>query len=137
MHDRGKDFRYDAILPDGSKRTLLSIPKYNFKWQFVYTPKEMIALPKGTIIKATAHFDNSEDNPRNPDPTKTVTFGLQTFEEMMFGFIDLVYDEDPSSPNLRALRAADRKSLPNDRGFASWKEFGEWGKEYASRSAPH
>jgi hypothetical protein len=72
---------------------------------------------------------------RDPDPSKTVTFGLQTFEEMMFGFVELVYDDEISSPNLRALRAADRASLPSDRGFASWDAFGAWAKEYARRRA--
>jgi hypothetical protein len=133
MHDRGKDFRFDATLPDGTQRTLLFVPEYNFKWQFVYVPRQMIVLPKGTVLKATAHYDNSAGNPRNPDPSKTVTFGLQTFEEMMFGFVELVYDDEISSPNLRALRAADRASLPSDRGFASWDAFGAWAKEYERR----
>ena len=135
MHDRGKDFRFDATLPDGTKRTLLFVPKYNFKWQFVYVPREMIALPRGTVLEATAHYDNSAGNPQNPDPGKTVMFGLQTFEEMMFGFVEMVYDDEISSPNLRALRAADRASIPSDRGFASWEAFGAWAKEYASRRA--
>jgi len=135
MHDRGKDFRFDATLPDGTKRTLLFVPKYNFKWQFVYAPREMIALPRGTVLRATAHYDNSAGNPQNPDPTRTVEFGLQTFEEMMFGFVEMVYDDEISSPNLRALRAADRASIPSDRGFASWEAFGAWAKEYASRRA--
>jgi mono/diheme cytochrome c family protein len=135
MHDRGKDFRYEAILPDGTTRTLLSVPRYNFKWQFVYVPREMIALPKGTVLKATAHYDNSAGNPRNPDPDKLVTFGLQTFEEMMFGFVDVVYDEDVSSPNLRALRDADRESLPSDRGFESWATLAAWAKDFQARRA--
>jgi peroxiredoxin len=135
MHDRGKDFRYEAILPDGTVRTLLSVPTYNFKWQFVYVPKEMIALPKGTVLRGIAHYDNSPDNPRNPDPEKTVMFGLQTFEEMMFGFVDVVYDEDASSPNLRALRAADRESMLSDRGFASRAELAAWTREMAARRA--
>jgi mono/diheme cytochrome c family protein/peroxiredoxin len=133
MHDRGKDFRYEATLPDGTTRTLLSVPAYNFKWQFVYVPKEMIALPKGTVLKATAHYDNSASNPQNPDPDKEVMFGLQTFEEMMFGFVDVVYDEDASSPNLKALRAADLGTMLSDRGFASRDEFAAWAREYASR----
>jgi hypothetical protein len=135
MHDRGKDFRFDATLPDGTMRTLLFVPTYNFKWQFVYVPKEMIALPKGTVLKATAHYDNSASNPRNPDATQTVRFGLQTFEEMMFGFVELVYDDEISSPNLRALRAADKASTLSDRGFASWEAFGAWAKAYAARRA--
>jgi peroxiredoxin len=128
MHDRGKDFRYEATLPDGTTRTLLSVPRYDFKWQFVYFPREMIALPKGTVLKAIAHYDNSPGNPRNPDPDKAVTFGLQTFEEMMFGFVDMVYDEDVDSPALKALRDADRATVPQDLGFASWIELGVWAK---------
>jgi len=135
MHDRGKDFRYEATLPDGTTRTLLFVPTYNFKWQFVYVPKKMIALPKGTVLRATAHYDNSTANPRNPDPDKEVWFGLQTFEEMMFGFVEVVYDEDIGSPNLRALRAADRDTLPSDRGFSSWAEFGAWAKQFQQRRA--
>ncbi|HMG57288.1 MAG TPA: hypothetical protein VK601_27500 [Kofleriaceae bacterium] len=133
MHDRGVDFRYEATLPDGTTRTLLSVPRYNFKWQFVYVPKDMIALPRGTVLRATAHYDNSAGNPRNPDPSQAVSFGLQTFEEMMFGFVDMVYDDDVDSPNLRALRAKDRESLPNDRGFATWAEFGAWAKAFGAR----
>ncbi|HMG21236.1 MAG TPA: hypothetical protein VK607_07975, partial [Kofleriaceae bacterium] len=93
----------------------------------------MIALPRGTVLRATAHYDNSAGNPRNPDPSQAVSFGLQTFEEMMFGFVDMVYDDDVDSPNLRALRAKDRESLPNDRGFATWAEFGAWAKAFGAR----
>jgi hypothetical protein len=95
----------------------------------------MITVPKGTVLKATAHYDNSTANPRNPDPEKEVRFGLQTFEEMMFGFVEVVYDEDVGSPNLRALRAADRESLPSDRGFSSWAEFGAWARQFQERRA--
>lgn len=133
MHDRGKDFRYEATLPDGTTRTLLSVPNYNFAWQFVYVPKEMVALPKGTVLKAIAHYDNSAGNPRNPDPEKTVRFGLQTFEEMMFGFVDVVYDEDVGSPELRALRKADLEALPAERGFKSWAAFADWAREFKAR----
>ena len=53
----------------------------------------------------------------------------------MFGFVELVYDDEVSSPNLRALRAADHASMPRDRGFASWAAYRDWGLEYASRQA--
>jgi hypothetical protein len=133
MHDRGKDFRYQATLPDGTTKTLLFVPRYNFNWQFVYVPKEMIALPRGTVLRGTAHFDNSAANPTNPDPTKAVRWGQQTFEEMMFGFVELIYDEDASSPALQALRAADRETIPQDLGFASWAELAAWGKAIRAR----
>jgi len=133
MHDRGKDFRYEAVLPDGSVRTLLFVPRYNFNWQFVYVPTDMIALPKGTVLRGTAHFDNSAGNPTNPDPTRAVRWGQQTFEEMMFGFVELIYDQDVGSPELKALREADRKTMPQDLGFASLGELIAWGKAMRAR----
>ena len=136
MHDRGKSMRYEAVLPDGARHTLLSVPKYNFKWQFVYVPREMIALPKGTVLHAIAHYDNSADNPTNPDPSAAVTFGLQTWEEMMFGFVDVVYDEPIGSKKLIDLRAADHATVPEDRGFASWDALSTWVQDFRSRPSP-
>jgi peroxiredoxin len=92
MHLRGKDFKYDLILPDGKTETLLSVPHYNFNWQSVYRAATPIALPKGSKIHCLAHFDNSTKNPNNPDASKPVTWGDQTWEEMMIGWVDLVYD---------------------------------------------
>jgi peroxiredoxin/mono/diheme cytochrome c family protein len=135
MHDRGKDFRYEATLPDGTTRTLLFVPRYNFNWQFVYVPTEMIALPRGTVLRGIAHFDNSPGNPTNPDPAAAVRWGQQTFEEMMFGFVELIYDEDIGSPALKALREADKKTLPQDLGFASWNELIAWGQAMRARRA--
>ncbi len=86
MHVRGKDFKYVAEYPDGTKETLLDVPSYDFNWQLRYMFKEPKLMPKGTKIVATAHFDNSPDNLANPDPTQEVTYGDQTWEEMMFGF---------------------------------------------------
>jgi hypothetical protein len=88
MHLRGKDYLYRAVYPDGRSEILLSVPKYNFGWQVYYYPKKPIKLPKGTRIETVAHFDNSTKNPQNPDPTKPVRFGEQTWEEMMNGFFD-------------------------------------------------
>jgi peroxiredoxin len=135
MHQRGADFRYQATLPDGSSRTLLFVPKYNFNWQFVYVPKDMIALPKGTVLRGTAHFDNSSNNPSNPDPSATVWWGPQTTDEMMFGFVEMIYDEEASSPALQALRADDRKSAAQDLGFASPLELAGWAKALRARRA--
>jgi peroxiredoxin len=92
MHLRGKDFEYEAVYPDGKKEVLLSVPRYNFNWQSVYRLAELKAVPKGTKIHCVAHFDNSAKNPSNPDPTKTVHWGDQTWEEMMIGWLDMVYD---------------------------------------------
>lgn len=90
MHLRGKDFSYEAIFPDGTRKTLLAVPRYDFNWQTTYQLAEPIKLPAGTRIQCVAHFDNSGNNPNNPDPTKTVRWGDQTWEEMMIGFVDYV-----------------------------------------------
>ncbi len=94
MHLRGKDFLYEAIYPNGKKEILLSVPRYDFGWQSVYRLAQPVACPKGTKLHCVAHFDNSEKNPNNPDPTKTVYWGDQTWEEMMIGWIDYYNDEE-------------------------------------------
>ena len=97
MHWRGKDYFYELIYPDGRKQTLLSVPRWDFNWQNVYLFAEPIKVPKGTRLHAVAHWDNSRNNPYNPDPNAEVRFGLQTWEEMMVGWA--VYSwEDPDAP---------------------------------------
>ncbi|MEP7270959.1 MAG: thiol-disulfide isomerase [Acidobacteriota bacterium] len=86
MHVRGKDFVYTAVYPDGRSEVLLNVPKYDFNWQHTYIPAKPIALPKGTRLDCVAHFDNSAKNKYNPDPTKAVKWGDQTWEEMMIGW---------------------------------------------------
>ncbi len=93
MHLRGKDFKYEAVYPDGKTETILSVPKYDFNWQLTYRTEKPLKLPKGTRIHCTAHFDNSAANKANPDPTKEVTWGDQTFEEMMIGFVDFIWEQ--------------------------------------------
>lgn len=90
MHVRGKAFRISATYPDGKNETLLSVPKYDFNWQTRYLLKEPKKFAKGTTILVEAWYDNSKNNPFNPDPTKTVTWGEQTFDEMMIGYLDYV-----------------------------------------------
>jgi len=94
MHVRGKSFEYKLSLPDGSSETLLSVPKYDFYWQLDYRLPEPLKLPPGAKIECTAVFDNSPNNPTNPDPTKEVRFGEQSWEEMMFGFYDVIVPVD-------------------------------------------
>jgi hypothetical protein len=91
MHLRGKDFVYQVVYPDGKKETLLRVPRYDFNWQSNYRLEKPLRLPAGTRIECTAHFDNSKDNPNNPDPKVAVRWGDQTWEEMMIGFVDYVY----------------------------------------------
>jgi mono/diheme cytochrome c family protein len=97
MHVRGKDFEYKLVYPDGKEKILLRVPKYDFNWQLTYFAKAPIAIPKGSRIDCLAHHDNSVDNRFNPDPTKEVRWGDQTWEEMMIGWIDYTID----SQNLR------------------------------------
>jgi hypothetical protein len=91
MHLRGKDFEYRIVFPDGRSDVLLSVPRYDFNWQSNYYLEKPLDLPAGTRIDCTAHYDNSPGNPNNPDPTKTVRWGDQTWEEMMIGFVDYIY----------------------------------------------
>jgi len=107
MHVRGKDFRYDLIYPDGKTETVLWVPRYDFGWQTTYQLKEPKLLPKGTKMHCVAHFDNSADNLANPDPTKEVSWGEQTWEEMMFGWFEMsLADQDLTQPaSVAALRS--------------------------------
>ncbi len=92
MHLRGKSFQYNIIAPHGVVRTLLKIPHYDFYWQLSYRLQNPIPLKAGTRLQAVATFDNSAANPHNPDPAATVTWGEQTWAEMMIGFFDVAVD---------------------------------------------
>ena len=95
MHVRGKDMRFEATQPDGRQETLLLVPNYNFEWQSSYRwPDNAQKFMEGTRIDCVAHFDNSSFNPFNPDPQATVRHGLQTYEEMMFGFLFFTRDDE-------------------------------------------
>ncbi len=96
MHVRGKDFTYTAVYPDGRSEIVLHVPKYNFDWQLDYELKKPLFLPKGTRLDCVAHFDNSARNKFNPDPTKDVRWGDQTWEEMMIGWYTTVRSLDPA-----------------------------------------
>ena len=95
-HVRGKRWNYEITYPDGKTTTVLAVPRYDFNWQTDYVFKEPLKLPKGTKIHATAWYDNSTANKSNPDPTKDVTWGDQTWEEMMF--TGLTFSIDPAKP---------------------------------------
>jgi hypothetical protein len=89
MHLRGKSFEYRVTYPSGEKETLLVVPHYSFSWQLTYYLDKPKVMPKGTVIECTAYYDNSVNNPANPDPTKEVKYGEQSWDEMMFGFFDV------------------------------------------------
>jgi hypothetical protein len=92
MHLRGKSFEFRVVFPDGRRETLLRVPHYSYNWQLSYYLANPLPLPAGTTIECTAHFDNSENNPWNPDPTKAVRFGPQSWDEMMIGYFEVATD---------------------------------------------
>ena len=90
MHVRGKSMKYEVVYPDGRRQTLLDVPVYDFHWQTLYSLKKPLMIPSGSTIQVTAHFDNSERNMHNPDPTKIIRQGSATYDEMMIGFLTYV-----------------------------------------------
>jgi hypothetical protein len=102
MHGRGKDFEYRIVLPGGETQTILRVPHYDWHWQHWYNLAAPIDLPKGARIECTAHYDNSPNNPDNADPTKEVTWGDQSWDEMMVGFFNL---EFPAGMDVRDVLA--------------------------------
>ncbi|MGH9575724.1 MAG: thiol-disulfide isomerase [Candidatus Acidiferrales bacterium] len=88
MHLRGKRFEYNILKADGSIEPLLRV-NYNFYWQLSYRLATPMPLKAGTELQAVAWYDNSKNNPHNPDPDATVYWGDQTYDEMMVGFFDV------------------------------------------------
>ncbi len=80
----------------GKTETLLDIPRYDFNWQLLYRYAEPKALHAGDTIRFTAWFDNSDQNPANPDPTQTVRWGPQTFDEMLLGYVEYFLPNVPA-----------------------------------------
>ena len=109
-HVRGRAFRYRAIYPSGESEILLDVPHYDFNWQLTYLLDQPKILPKGTKIECKAWYDNSVNNPANPDATKDVRWGDQTWEEMLAGFMDFVVPVDFQPSHLIRGRPADKAS---------------------------
>jgi hypothetical protein len=108
------------VSPDGTAERLLSVPKYDFQWQTIYQLKDSLTLPAGTRLDSVATFDNSPNNPFNPDASKTVHWGDQTIDEMHIAFLELVMDAS-ADPDLlfqappRILTAAPPDNLQERR----------------------
>ena len=89
-------------MPNGSRETLLSVPHYNFNWQLVYRFQDPILIEKGSLLTLTVHFDNSANNPANPDPTKAIRWGDKSEEEMFSNYFEYLDPEKrPSSTSAR------------------------------------
>ncbi len=113
MHLRGKACRYELLDPQGHSTLLLDVPRYDFNWQLPYRYTQPRLIPKGSTIKFTAWFDNSSGNPANPDPSQTVHWGEQTFEEMLLGYVEyIVPGQQPgSSPGPLAAKPSGNRRL--------------------------
>lgn len=98
MHVRGKAFRYTIVYPDGREEIALDVPKYDFGWQLSYQLAEPRKLPTGTRIDCVARYDNSPNNKANPDATKEVKWGDQTWQEMMIGWLDFTVPVTSKGP---------------------------------------
>ena len=114
MHVRGKAFRYELKTQGGDTTTLLDIPAYDFNWQTTYVLAEPMAIEPGSRMLCRAVYDNSESNLHNPDPTKTVRWGDQTWDEMMIGYYhyavpiakqDVKKDDQAASPQRPTLQS--------------------------------
>lgn len=89
MHFRGKSFRAVAVSNDGTENPLLHVPRYDFNWQHWYQFENAIDLSSIDSLKMEVTFDNSKQNPFNPDPAEYVSWGDQTWEEMAVAFFDV------------------------------------------------
>ena len=97
-HLRGKSWEYRLIYPDGRSEVVLSVPRYDFNWQTYYIYAKPLAVPKGSRLEATAHYDNSVNNPSNPDPKIDVRWGEQTWQEMQYTGITYFVDHPGATP---------------------------------------
>ncbi len=115
MHLRGRSVQYEARFPDGRRELLLYVPQYDYNWQTTYELAEPMRIPKGTVIQCVAHFDNSEQNPANPDPGKYVRWGERTEDEMMDGGMDIVFP-NPIQEGRKVPNPARAGARPGPRG---------------------
>jgi hypothetical protein len=105
-HHRGKDFTYTVVYPDGREQTLLSVPKYDHRWQIAYELETPLKLPAGSKLVVTAHYDNSRMNMHNPAPEQAVYFRdmNQSWDEMFTPFVQYSIDsQDPARPPITGL----------------------------------
>ena len=129
MHYRGQEFTYTATFPDGRMEVLLHVPEYDFNWQTLYQLAEPLVVPAGTRIDCEAHYDNSTKNPANPDPTRNVTFGNESFDEMMIGFVDYTVNEGQRPKTAEEEIATALERLQGEHPGAIWSVAVEAGRE--------
>ena len=113
MHLRGKAMLMEAILPDGTVRTLSYVNNFNFNWMnnYIYTDEEAPVLPKGTAIRVTAWHDNTIANKNNPDPNKWVGWGDRTVDEMAHAWVNVTDISDDEYQEWAAKHKANQPKL--------------------------
>jgi hypothetical protein len=125
MHLRGRDFEYRAIYPSGESEVLLRVPRYDFHWQLTYYLEKPKLLPKGAILEVIGHYDNSANNANNPNPNIDVSYGEQTWEEMLNGFMEVAIEPVAKTPEIfgpaAAQAARNVDSAPNRHPLAPWR----------------
>jgi hypothetical protein len=96
FHLRGKAMRVEAIKPDGSREIISYVGNFNFNWMtnYIYDDDATPVFPKGTVIQVSAWYDNTKNNPSNPDPEQWVGYGDRTVDEMAHAWMNVVYLTD-------------------------------------------
>lgn len=89
MHYRGKSFTSSLVSKKGTETPIIHVPRYDFNWQHRYELANPVSLDDFRQLQGTVEFDNSKDNPFNPDPSQLVSWGDQTWEEMAVAFYDV------------------------------------------------
>ncbi|MCE2437541.1 MAG: redoxin domain-containing protein [Pseudomonadales bacterium] len=113
-HYRGRSARFGLEYPDGSSSLALSVPKYDFNWQTGYWLQEPLEVPAGTRLVYYSVYDNSAQNPANPDPEETVYWGLQSWEEMLFGVFTFAWEGETAE---HPVHQRDRMAIRMTMGY--------------------
>jgi hypothetical protein len=129
-HYRGRSSTFEVRYPDGRLETVLSVPDYDFNWQRSYNPVEPLRLPAGSWLIHRTVYDNSARNPANPDPQQTVHWGLQSWEEMLYGAFSYSWaNETTSAPVHDRMRSVYTQFVGfldrNMDGKVGWRELPE------------
>jgi hypothetical protein len=95
MHLRGRWMKFELLTPDGERKVLCSVPRYDFNWQQTYSLLQPLRIPAGSWVLLTGGFDNSVQNPANPDPNKEIHWGEQSWDEMFLGWYNVAWDPEP------------------------------------------
>lgn len=119
MHLRGKDKAWFVTYPDGRQETLLSLPKYDFNWQYYYELKQPMKIPAGSVLSSVAHYSNASSNKYNPAPDKEVYWSEQSWDEMYCPFIVYTVDSQSLKKGAPPSRSSTSKASPKGQAAGS------------------